>query len=113
VQPPLWGYDMYRQLQQAQITLNIHVDIAEDFAGNMRLFEATGSGSLMITDWKVNLHEMFEPGKEVVAYRSAQECIELIQYYLEHDNERERIADAGQQRTIREHTYSRRVQRLM
>jgi spore maturation protein CgeB len=40
-------------------------------------------GSLLVTDWKKNLHEMFEPGKEVVAYRSAEECAEMVQYYLE------------------------------
>ena len=31
----------------------------------MRLFEATGAGTLLITDWKVNLHNVFELGKEV------------------------------------------------
>jgi hypothetical protein len=112
IQPPLWGYDMYRELQHAQMALNIHVDVAENSAGNMRLFEATGVGTLLITDWKENLHEMFEPGKEVVAYRSPEECVELIQYYLEHDDEREAIARAGQQRTLREHTYYHRMQEL-
>ena len=77
------------------------------------LFEATGVGTLLITDWKANLHEMFEPGKEVVSYRSAEECAEVIQYYLEHDEEREAISRAGQQRTLRDHTYYRRMQELV
>lgn len=38
------------------------------------------------TDWK-NPHEMFEPGKEVVSYRSPQECGDMIEYYLQHDEE--------------------------
>ena len=41
-----------------------------------RLFEATGVGTLLVTDWKKNLHEMFEPGKEVIVYHSPEECAE-------------------------------------
>lgn len=107
-----WGRDMYQILRNSKITLNHHGDI-EPYANNHRLYEATGVGTLLITDWKENLHEMFEPYREVVAYRSPEECIELIKYYLEHDNERREIARAGQQRTLKEHTYYRRMQELV
>ncbi len=70
-------------------------------------------GALLMTDWKENLHELFEPGKEVVAYRSSHECAALVRYYLEHDNEREAIAHAGQERTLREHTEYQRTQELI
>ncbi|HEU4931214.1 MAG TPA: glycosyltransferase, partial [Pyrinomonadaceae bacterium] len=112
VNPPLWGYDMYRQLQRSKIALNIHIDMAEQYAANMRLYEATGVGTMLLTDWKTNLHELFEIGKEVVAYRSTEECVELVNYYLAHDSEREAIAKAGQQRTLSEHSYYHRMQEL-
>jgi hypothetical protein len=112
LRPPLWGYDMYRQLQRAKIALNIHIDMAENYAANMRLYEATGVGAMLVTDWKSNLHELFEPGKEVVAYRTPTECADVIEHYLSHDEEREEIARAGQQRTLREHTYPQRMQEL-
>ncbi len=82
VKPPLWGYDMYRQLQRSKIALNIHIDMAEQYAANMRLYEATGVGTMLLTDWKTNLPELFETGKEVAAYRSTEECVELVKYYL-------------------------------
>lgn len=107
-----WGLDMYRILRDSRITLNHHIDMARSYANNMRLFEATGVGTLLITDWKQSLQEMFEPGKEVVAYRSPQECVDLVQYFLEHEDERSAIAQAGQQRTLREHTYYHRAQEL-
>jgi hypothetical protein len=112
VKPPLWGYDMYRQLQRSKIALNIHIDMAEQFAANMRLYEATGVGTMLLTDWKTNLSDMFEPGTEVVAYRSIEECVELVNYYLAHDSEREVIAEAGQKRTLCEHSYYHRMQEL-
>ena len=108
-----WGADMFDVLFKSRITLNSHVDVAGGYAGNLRLFEATGSGALLITDWKNNLHEMFDAGTEVLAYRTADECLEMVEYYLSHDNERQAIARTGQRRTLREHTYYHRMQELV
>jgi hypothetical protein len=108
-----WGLDMYQVLHASKITLNHHIDMAGPYANNMRLFEATGVGALLLTDSKVNLREMFEPDREVVTYGSAEECAELVDHYLAHDSDRESIARAGQQRTLREHSYSQRMQELV
>lgn len=108
-----WGLEMYRILAQSRIALNRHIDLAGRFANNLRLFEATGVGTCLVTDMKDNLHELFEPGKEVVVYHSAEECAELVQYYLDHEDERAAIARAGQQRTLREHTYYCRMQEMV
>lgn len=107
-----WGLEMYRILRRSHMTLNHHIDVAENYANNMRLFEATGVGTLLITDWKENLSELFSLGSEVVAYRSPQECVQLIEHYGNHDHERELIARAGQRRTLRHHTYYERMQEL-
>jgi hypothetical protein len=109
----VWGTAMYQVLHNSLMTLNHHIDVAGRYAGNIRLFEATGVGTLLITDWKDNLHEMFEPDKEIVAYRSAGECVELVQYYLAHESERQAIAHAGHRRVLREHTYRHRMQQLV
>ena len=109
----VWGLEMYKILRKSLLTLNHHIDIAGASAGNLRLFEATGVGALLVTDWKENLHEMFEPGKEVVCYRTREECAEIVQYYLEHSEERAAIARAGQQRALRDHTYYQRMQSLI
>ena len=108
-----WAIEMYQILHRSRITLNHHIDIAGAYANNLRLYEATGVGTLLITDWKENLHEMFEPGKEVVAYRTPEECADLIRYYLNHEEERKAIARAGQERTLRQHTYFQRMQELV
>ena len=108
-----WGLEMFRVFNKSKITLNHHIEIAGSYANNQRLYEATGVGTLLITDWKKNLHEIFKPDKEVVAYRSPEECADLIKYYLEHEEEREAIARAGQERTLREHTFYYRMQELV
>jgi spore maturation protein CgeB len=108
-----WGLDMYKVLYHADIALNNHIYVAENYANNSRLYEVTGVGTLLLTDDKDNMHSLFEPGKEVVAYHSAEECVELINYYLEHEEERKTIAQAGQTRTLQEHTYYHRMQELV
>lgn len=108
----VWGLDMFSILSQSMITVNRHIDVAENNANNMRLFEATGCGALLITDYKDNLNNLFEIGKEVVAYRSPEECAALIKYYLAHPEEAKRIADAGQKRTLSMHTYDNRMEKV-
>jgi spore maturation protein CgeB len=112
--PALWGREMYALLRRSQITLNHHGDVPA-FANNMRLYEATGMGCLLVTDYKDNLHEMFEPEQEVVTYRDAAECVDKILFYLDERNStiRERIARAGHKRTLQQHTYRARMKHLV
>jgi hypothetical protein len=109
----VWGMEMYRALARSRLTVNRHIDVAEGFANNMRLYEATGTGALLITDRKQNLGELFREGAEVVAYSSAPEAAEQITYYLEHPEEARQIADAGQRRTLAEHSYPQRMEELL
>lgn len=112
-QGEVWGLDMYKVLARSRITLNRHIDVARNYANNMRLFEATGMGTCLVTDWKENLHTLFEPEKEVVTYRSSDELVEKVNYLLENDNERTKIAKAGQERTLTEHNYYKRMKELL
>lgn len=107
-----WGNNYYQILRCSKITINHHGDVPL-YANNQRLFEATGVGTLLITDWKQNLKEMFEPGTEVITYRDVDECANLIRYYLEYAEEREKIASAGRLRTLKEHTYYHRMKEIL
>ena len=105
----VWGGDMFSTLRRSRITINHHTDVAQTYANNMRLFEATGCGALLVTDYKNNLSDLFKIGEEVIAYRSLDECAALVRYYIAHPEEARRIADRGQARTFRDHTYARRM----
>jgi len=109
---PIYGLEMFRQISQSKITLNIHGGVAGDYAANMRLFEVTGVGSCLITDWKKNLNELFEIDYEIVAFKSAEECIEKVNWLIDHPEERKTIAQAGQRRVLKEHTLENRAKQL-
>jgi hypothetical protein len=110
--PPIYGLKMLQQLRASKVVLNTHIDISPTSASNMRLFEATGVGTCLLTDWKANESELFEPDVEMVSYRSSEECIEKVRFLLEHEEERRRIALAGQRRTLSCHTFAQRAGQL-
>lgn len=112
-QGAVWGREMYQTLADAKVVFNQHIGISSFYANNMRLYETTGVGSMLLTDAKVNLSDDFEVPDEVVSYRDVEECIERASYYLSHADEREAIAARGQARTLRTHTYAIRMQEMI
>lgn len=109
----VWGMEMYRALARSRITLNIHIDVAENYANNMRLYEATGSGALLLTDMKDNLNDLFKIDEEIITYRSLDEAVEKIRYFSAHPQEARKIALAGQRRAFASHTYLGRMTELV
>jgi spore maturation protein CgeB len=107
-----WGLDMYRVLARSRLVVNRHIEAAEGFANNMRLFETTGMGALLLTERAPNLPGLFAPGEEVETYASEEELVEKLRHFAAHPAEAARIAAAGQRRTLAEHTYARRIPEL-
>lgn len=109
----VWGRDMYNALRRSKITLNSHINASRGMAGNMRLYEATGVGTFLLTDNLPNLPTLFEPGAQVGVYDSVSDCLKKIERYLRDDVEREAIAQAGQAHTLAHHTYRDRAKELI
>ena len=108
-----WGLEMYKIFARSEISFNRHINISLNNANNMRLFESTGMGSLLLTDKKNNLNELFEIDKEILTYESKEEALEKYKYLISHPIEIKKIAKAGQARTLREHTYEVRMNELI
>jgi spore maturation protein CgeB len=102
--PSLFGLDMYSKLAETRIGLNVHIDAAGENAGNMRLFEVTGMGACLLTDRKQNLAEIYEDGKEIIVFDSPSDAVYKMKWLISNPDICEKIAAAGQARTIREHS---------
>ncbi len=70
---------------------------------NVRTYQLPANGVMQVADNPEGLSQVFELGKEVVAYRSPKEAIEQIIYFLKHDEERKKIAAAGFRRTMKDY----------
>jgi spore maturation protein CgeB len=103
---------MHQKLLESFATVNIHGEAAGEEAVNMRLFEATGVGTCLLTDWKPSLIELFDED-EVVSFRSADEFVERVRWLEDNPGQRDAIAQAGNRRTLRDHTFGNRVGDLL
>jgi hypothetical protein len=105
----LFGMDMFNTLANSKITFNCHIDRAGNNAVNIRLFEATGVGSCLLTDWKDNIEDIFVPDKEIVAYNSIEDCLSKVDYLLKNEKERSKIAMEGQRKVLNNHNVLDRI----
>ncbi|NBD26507.1 CgeB family protein [Paenibacillus glycinis] len=108
----------------AKIVINMHRSHNDDtfnnnsagieaVSPNPRTFEIAGCATLQLTDARNDLVSFYTPGYDIVTYSTPQEMIEKIDYYLTHEEERQTIAMRGMLRTMREHTYVKRIERLL
>lgn len=103
-----WGRQMYELYGKAKIVINRHGEVASGYANNLRLFEATGMGALMVTEYAPNVHQLF-PAHTLRTYEDADDLCRILLYYLENDGEREAIAASGQRHTLANHNYGLRM----
>jgi spore maturation protein CgeB len=107
-----WGINMYDILQRSVCTFNIHESLLEGHVGNMRMFEASGVGTLILNDEGHNLNKLFEVGKEIESYKTIGEAIEKAKYYISNPQKAIEIGLNAQKRTLRDYNYEIYVSNL-
>lgn len=83
------------------------------FSINPRTFEISACGSFQLTDLRKDLINQYSPGDDNVTYSSHLDLMHLLEYYLNHPDERRIIANRGLQRTLSEHTNDHRINKLV
>jgi len=91
---PVFGRDYYEVLSSAKIVLNGAIDMAGSDRGNMRCFEALGSGALLLSDQGIYPEGMTD-GETIVTYGSPGQAVEQIRTFLSASGERTKVAQAG------------------
>lgn len=62
-------------------------------------------GGFLLTEYFDGLEDYFKIGEEVESFITNEEAVDKIKYYLKHNNKRKRIALAGRERVLKDHTY--------
>lgn len=73
-----------------------------------RNFEVLGCGGFLLTETADNLSDYYVPGSEVATFHGIRDGVRKVVDYLADEASRARIARAGLDRTLREHTYEHR-----
>lgn len=105
---PVWGLDMYKVLLGSHIVVNRHGGIAQGYSNNLRMFEATGCGALLLTEQAPNLADYFN-ADQCATYLSPADAVARIDYYLSNSFHLAAVAGLGQSKTLRVHTYAQRM----
>lgn len=115
------GFDLHIEnniLQEMSLIYNrskIIINCSLNGELNNRIFEAMGSGSLLLTDRvtsKSGLLDLFTDRQHLVLYNE-DNLTELLNYYLNNTIEREFIAKQGREEVLKKHTYSNRVKVIL
>jgi hypothetical protein len=99
--------------KQSKVAVNVSRD---DYLrdANLRCFEVMAAGALLFALRPTELsHLGFKDGTHYVSYGSDNELIELIEFYLGHEEKRHSIADAGRALVMKEHTYDSRIEAIL
>jgi hypothetical protein len=107
---PYYGADMARVYSQSRIVFNT----TPSDTINMRIFEAPACGALLLTKRADNGQtDLLEEGEHFDTFGTVDELEDKVAYYLAHEDERERIARAGQQWVLTHHTYDQRADEIL
>jgi len=108
----------------SKIVLNLHrspfeEDVNNNKAGitaaspNPRTFEISACATLQLVDSRDDLASFYVPGEEIETFSSPEELVEKVRFYLNHEEARREIALRALHRTLRDHTYSNRLDQLL
>ena len=126
LRPPVFGLAMMQALAASRIVADDRakhgvimpdgskkIDLGGEDTINMRMFEATGSGALLLTEALPGVRRYFEPGKEVAVWKDVPELVARTLHYLAHESECSAVAEAGRRRCLAEHSMDDTVKRFM
>ena len=100
---------------RTRIGFNMHVSDRPYETGNMRMYETTAHGMMMVCDkGGADAHAgIFAPGTEAVYYDSTKHAIELMEHYLHAEDERVRVARGGFERYWRDYEWEANMRRFL
>jgi hypothetical protein len=95
-----------------KISLNLHAQVVRQ-GTNMRTFECAGYGIPQLVEYRPGIEKYFEPDREIVTFSDPTEMLEKMLWLLDDSESRKNIAKAAKQRTLSEHSYQQRLERLL
>jgi hypothetical protein len=80
----------------------------------MRSFEVPACGAFMLAERTAEHQEFFREDEEVAFFGSSAELVEKVEYYLNHESERQHMAEAAYRKvTTTDHTYAHRLHQIL
>jgi len=110
--------ELVRTFSRTKINLGFAGCWAEDTTAQritqirLRDFEIPMSGGFYLTEYQEEIEAFYEIDREIVCYRTKEELLDKIHFYLRHPAERAQIREAGRRRCLSEHTWAKRFEKV-
>lgn len=99
-------------ISRTLVPINIAFSTNNIHGLNFRTFEIPASGGLIMVNESKDLSACYRIGEEAVTYKTPEDLNNLVHDIIQHPDKYLKIAEAGYRRTMKEHTYSKRLEQL-
>jgi len=109
------GDDVVKIYSSSDIMLNILREPLDDppTIMSLQVFLVPASGTCLLTEWVEELEEAFEPGKELLSFKTEDEFKELVLRYATDKKELVKIGENGRKRCVADHSHEKRAAELL
>lgn len=109
---PLESEQMVEVLNQSKI--NLCFSKAGDGKPHLKgkVFEASACKTFVLTEFCEDYLELFREGKEIVMFKTKEELLQKINYYLKNEKQREEVANAAYKKTIQNYDLSTDLKKI-
>lgn len=80
---------------------------------SVRMFQVLAAGGFLLTNHMLGMDRYFEVGKEFDTYESPEDAVNKVKWWLCHPEERQKIADYGQDKCLNLYDYKNRMQEIV
>ncbi len=113
VHPPVdYHTEMDRIFASSKINLNMTIPNIESGIP-LRVWDVLAAGGFLLTDYRAEYASLLENGKDLVIYDGLEDLAVKAAYYLEHPEERKKIAGHGQRTVLQKHSYGCRIRQML
>jgi spore maturation protein CgeB len=101
------GYSNEMPVMFYHSAINLNITLRNIKSGiSLRAMDIMGAGGFLLSNYQPELVQYFKEGEEMAVYYDRNDLLYKVQYYLEHEEERKRIAENGRKRIEKDFTYS-------
>jgi len=104
-----------RLISQCRVNLNVgrrpHASVYA--SSTSRIFEMASAGACIVSNPYEGIDRWFEPGRELLVVRDADEAVDTYRGLLADLAQAEALGRAARERVLDEHTYAHRARRLL
>ncbi len=83
------------------------------YQASPRVFEILACGAFQLCDDQRDVFALFQEGRDLARFTDGEDLVKKVAYYLNHPEERQRIAQTGWETVLAAHTYRHRIRDLL